>query len=103
MFVDVHTHIQQHDPDELPGIVERAEAVGVGAIIAAGVTVDDSRRCIEIAREHQSVFAGVGVHPTAMDGALILAVANATSGNRILRICTDKPSVRTRVWVSTGR
>ena len=64
MFVDIHSHIDQHDPEELPGIVERARAAGVGAIFAAGTTVTSSRRCVEIAHEFPEVYAGVGVHPT---------------------------------------
>ena len=70
MFIDVHTHIQQHDPAELPGIIERASNAGVGAIIAAGVTIEDSRRCLEIAREQPRVFAGIGVHPADLPGEL---------------------------------
>ncbi len=69
-LIDVHAHIQQHDPAELDGIVERADAAGVGAIVVAGVTVDDSARCVEIARSHESLFAGTGVHPTDLTGPL---------------------------------
>ncbi|MCG3777203.1 MAG: putative metal-dependent hydrolase YcfH [Nitrospira sp.] len=72
MFIDIHTHIDQHEPGELTGIVERASAAGVGAIVAAGVTVASSERCVKIAREHAAVFAGVGVHPEDMTGELTL-------------------------------
>ena len=51
-------------------MLTRAAQAGVGAIIAAGVTVDDSRRCIELAEQHQSIFAGVGVHPTDLTAPL---------------------------------
>ena len=70
MFIDTHAHITQHDPSEIAGIVSRAAAVSVGAIITAGVTVDDSRRAIAVAREHERIFAGVGVHPTDLTGPL---------------------------------
>lgn len=69
-LIDTHAHIQQHDPDELQGILERAEEADVGAIIAAGVTVEDSARCIELAGKHTPIFAGVGVHPTDLTGPL---------------------------------
>ena len=70
LFLDIHTHIDQHDPAELPGIVERARAAGVGAIISAGVTVQSSERCVKIASDHGAVFAGVGVHAEDMTGEL---------------------------------
>lgn len=69
-LIDVHAHIQQHDPVELDGILSRAGEVGVGAIIASGVTVNDSQRCVELAKKYPAVLAGVGVHPTDLDGPL---------------------------------
>jgi TatD DNase family protein len=70
MFIDTHAHIHQHDPSETSGIVSRAVAAGVGAIITAGTTVEDSRIAIEIAKNHLQVFAGVGVHPTDLQHSL---------------------------------
>lgn len=69
-LIDVHAHIQQHAPEELEGILSRAEEAGVGAIITAGVTLDDSVRCVELAGQHPMLFAGVGVHPTDLSGLL---------------------------------
>ena len=74
MFIDIHTHLDQHDPAELPDIVARARGAGVGAIIVAGVTVDSSRRCIDLARAHPELFAGVGAHPQDLNGELDAAV-----------------------------
>ena len=48
---DSHTHLDQYDADELSGIVRRAREAGVGGIIAAGVTVASSDRCVALARE----------------------------------------------------
>lgn len=70
MFIDTHAHIHQHDSSEIADIVCRAVAANVGAIITAGVTVEDSRRAIAIARKHERIFAGVGVHPTDLTGPL---------------------------------
>ena len=70
-LIDAHTHIDQHDPDEWDGIVSRAQEAGVGAIIAAGVTVDSSQRCIDLAETFPDVvWAGVGVHPMDLTGPL---------------------------------
>lgn len=63
-LIDSHTHIDQYDADELSGVLGRARAAGVGAIIAAGVTVASSERCVQLSQEHEgTVWAGVGVHP----------------------------------------
>ena len=70
MLIDVHTHLDQHDPEELPGIIERAAARGVAAIVVAGVTVASSSRCVEIAQTNRGIFAGVGVHPSDLEGDL---------------------------------
>ena len=70
MFIDTHTHIHQHDSGELADIVSRSVEANVGAIITAGVTLEDSRKAIAVAREHERVFAGVGVHPTDLTGPL---------------------------------
>lgn len=67
MLIDIHTHIQQHSPDEHAGIVERASAADVLVMVAAGTTVEDSRAAIELARCSSAVRAGVGIHPDQID------------------------------------
>jgi TatD DNase family protein len=69
-YVDIHTHIDQHDPVELPAILERARDAGVGAMFVAGITVESSRRCVQLAEEHPELYAGVGVHPQDLKGDL---------------------------------
>lgn len=63
MLIDIHCHLDQYDPDELPGILERARARGIGRMFVAGTTVDSSRRCVELAHEYEELYAGVGIHP----------------------------------------
>ena len=70
MFIDTHAHIHQHDPSETAGIISRAVSAGVGAIITAGTTVEDSRKAIAMAEKFPQVFAGVGVHPTDLQHSL---------------------------------
>lgn len=77
LFIDIHTHIQQHDPNEVPEMVARAEHAGVGAIIVAGVTVASSRSCIELAESFDALFTGVGVHPQDLEGELDQASVDA--------------------------
>ncbi len=70
-YIDAHTHIDQHDPDEWPDIVTRAQEAGVAAIIAAGTTIESSERCVQLAEQFPgAVWAGVGVHPMDITGPL---------------------------------
>ena len=70
MLIDIHTHVDQHDRAELPGILDRAVSAGVNALVIAGTTVESSQDCIGLANAHRRVFAGVGVHPTDIDREL---------------------------------
>ncbi|MFW6195265.1 MAG: TatD family hydrolase [Chloroflexota bacterium] len=75
MFIDIHTHLDQYGNDEhgqpeQPGIIQRGLEAGVGAIIAAGVTLESTAECIRLARENERVFAGAGCHPQDLDGEL---------------------------------
>ena len=62
-FGDCHTHLDQYDPAELPGILERAAAVGVTSVILAGTTLESTRHCIALAGQYDACHAGVGIHP----------------------------------------
>ena len=48
MLIDTHCHLDGFSDDEVIGVVERAESVGVIAIVNAGVTVESSSRCAEL-------------------------------------------------------
>ncbi len=62
-FIDIHTHIDQHDSNEIVDILKRASDAEVGAIITAGVTDTSSSMCVELAQSNECIFAGVGIHP----------------------------------------
>ena len=70
MLVDIHTHIQQHDPSEVPGMLQRAATAGVTTIIAAGTTVDDSHKAIRLAETYPNIYAGVGIHPSDLEAPI---------------------------------
>ena len=70
MLIDIHTHIQQHDPSEVPGMLERAEEAGVSTIIAAGTTIDDSCKAVRLAETYPNVYAGVGIHPSDLEAPI---------------------------------
>ncbi|MXZ03483.1 MAG: TatD family deoxyribonuclease [Chloroflexi bacterium] len=70
MLIDIHTHIQQHDLSEVPGMLQRAEDVGVSTIIAAGTTIEDSRKAIRLAETYANIYAGVGIHPSDLEAPI---------------------------------
>ena len=63
MFLDCHVHLDSYSDAEIGGILERAESVGVRAVISAGTTLESSERTIALSAEYPGFFAGVGIHP----------------------------------------
>ena len=93
-FVDCHTHLDQYDSLELPGILQRAQAACVGLIIAAGTTVSSCRRILQLCDEHPALYAGIGLHPADLQGP----VDHATL--EILQVLAQHPKVV--VWSEAG-
>ena len=77
MLIDIHTHIQQHDPSEVDGMLQRAGEAGVSTIIAAGTTIEDSERAIALAETYPNIFAGVGIHPSDLPAPITRNDINA--------------------------
>lgn len=63
MLCDSHTHLSDFPSSEIPEILERASAAGVGLIVSAGTTLESCRAGVALARRHPMVRAGVGLHP----------------------------------------
>ena len=64
MLIDTHVHLNHDDlTADFPGILERAEARGVGAFVVIGYDLASSGRAIELADSDPQVWAVVGVHP----------------------------------------
>ena len=51
-------------------MLKRAEDVGVSTIIAAGTTIEDSKRAIVLAETYPNVYAGVGIHPADLKASI---------------------------------
>jgi len=64
LLIDSHAHLELeplvNDPD---GVVARASAAGVSAIVTVGIDLEDVERALEIAERFERVFACVGFHP----------------------------------------
>jgi len=64
MLIDTHAHLDFPDFNEdRPAILQRAREAGVERIITIGTTLQSSRRAIELAEQHDGVYATVGIHP----------------------------------------
>ncbi|KAJ2890408.1 hypothetical protein IWW38_004148, partial [Coemansia aciculifera] len=45
-------------------ILERAQAAGVAAMVVTGGSLEESKKAIEMCRQHKNLYATVGCHPT---------------------------------------
>jgi len=67
-LVDTHCHLdlgQFHD--DIDAVIKRAVSGGVVRMIVPGINLDSSRKAVELAREHDAVYAAAGVHPHDAD------------------------------------
>ncbi len=64
LLIDSHAHLSSKEFDaDRAEVIRRAFDAGVAFIVNPGTTVEDSRKGIDISREHAEVFACVGIHP----------------------------------------
>lgn len=64
MLIDTHSHLEMSDFDEdRNDVIERALDNGVHAMIAVGISLQDSEDALALAQHHDAVYATVGVHP----------------------------------------
>lgn len=68
MLIDSHCHLDFPDlAQELPAVLQRMRAGGVGAALCVGVNLDDWPRLLAIVEGEANLFASVGVHPDYAD------------------------------------
>ncbi len=64
MLYDTHAHLNGPSfAEDLPAVIERANAAGVTTINAIGYDLESSRRVVEIAHGYSGVYASVGIQP----------------------------------------
>ena len=74
-LIDAHTHLDAcgaSEPDDVAAILDRAEAVGVGAVVTIADDLDSARWVTRAAEWDSRVYAAVALHPTRA-GALTAA------------------------------
>ncbi len=65
IFYDTHAHLSYTDfADELPKVIERAQAAGITKLISIATDLESSQRTLLIAERFPNVFAVVGWHPS---------------------------------------
>lgn len=70
-MIDTHCHLWFSDfKGDVPAVIERAKSVGVHTLICVGCDEESSRKSVEIAGQHEHVYAAVGAHPTEGAGSL---------------------------------
>jgi TatD DNase family protein len=63
MLIDSHCHLDYFTPVELPAVLARAAAAGVGEMVTIGTTLDQSAGLPALAEARDNLWCTVGVHP----------------------------------------
>ncbi len=89
-LVDTHTHLDFPDfQDDLPAVLERSRAAGVGRWVAIGCDPESSAAAIRLAEVHPGMVATVGWHPghvTTDTGDAAEALARLAAHPRVAAI-----------------
>ena len=70
MLIDSHCHLD-YFLDELPALLDRAAAAGVGELVTIGTTLDQSLMVRDLATRHDGLWCTIGVHPQSAGNAPI--------------------------------
>ncbi len=63
-LVDSHAHLELEPlVNDYAGVIDRAKAAGVIAIVSVGTDISDAEKVLEIAGRFKGVFASLGFHP----------------------------------------
>jgi TatD DNase family protein len=70
MLIDSHAHLDFPDfANDLEDVLRHAKEGDVRRIITIGISIESSRRAIELAEKYPAVYAAIGVHPSQVDKA----------------------------------
>ena len=56
MLIDIHTHIQQFEDKDLSNLIINARNSKIEVIVAAGTTIEDSKKCVKLSNEFKEVY-----------------------------------------------
>jgi TatD DNase family protein len=65
MLTDSHCHLASHKfpPEEIPALLQRAQANGIHRMITLATSLDDIEANIQLAEQHPQIYAAIGIHP----------------------------------------
>lgn len=64
MLIDTHCHLNfKAFTEDWREVADRAVAAGVTKMIVVGSDLENSRRAVELAKQHPAIWAAVGIHP----------------------------------------
>ena len=63
MLIDSHCHLDYYTPMELPEVLARARAAGVGELVTIGTTMAQSATLPPMTEAHPDLWCTIGVHP----------------------------------------
>jgi TatD DNase family protein len=63
MLIDSHCHLDYFTALELPDVLQRASAAGVGEMVTIGTTMEQSARLRAMTEAHPHLWCTIGVHP----------------------------------------
>ena len=64
MLVDTHCHIHDANyPLDIGDVLKRAHHAGVNQMVCVGTSEQSSQRALDFAKNHEHLYAAIGVHP----------------------------------------
>jgi len=63
MLIDSHCHLDYFKDEELPEVIARARAAGVGEMVSIGTSLEQSRRILALVADQPGIWCSVGIHP----------------------------------------
>jgi len=68
MLVDTHCHLDFPEFDEdRDEVIRRAKSAGISYIINIGSSLSGSKKALELSRQHDFIYATIGLHPHEAD------------------------------------
>ncbi len=69
-LIDTHAHLDEDAfADDREQVVERAREASLEAVVTIGTTADSSRSAVELASQHELLYAAVGIQPNYVSEA----------------------------------
>lgn len=83
-LIDTHAHLDDEQfASDLPAVLERACAAGVGQVVTVATSADSSVKSLSLAAAHPFLFATVGIHPNHA------AQAGPIDWDRVVKLATE--------------